>query len=227
MDAKPVLIHVALLTFLLLIVVAVTTSLLQNRESRKETTYQQASPKMVIRENDHFFGNRNASVKIVEYAEPECTYCKRLHPVLLRVVRGNEGKVALVYRHFPLPRHPKSFVEATALECAAEIGGDSSFWAYLEALYKATPSDNKIDLAILPQLARNIGIAEDTFNQCIASDHHKAHVRDDIESGFALDVNSVPQLFVLAPNGKVFVFRSSPSYATLSATVEAALGLAN
>ena len=69
--------------------------------------------------------------------------------------------------------------------------------------------------------------AKEIFNECLTSDRHEARVRDDIESGFVLDVDSVPQLFVTAPNGKVFVFRKSPSYAVLNATVLAALELTN
>ncbi|MDO8589752.1 MAG: thioredoxin domain-containing protein [bacterium] len=199
----------------------------QNDQTTGGAAYRQPELKLSFRENERLLGTATASVKIVEYAEVECIYCKRLHSVLLRVIGESEGKVALVYRHFPLPIHPKSFTEAIALECAAEAGGDSTFFRYLEALYEATPSNNKIDLAILPELARTIGISKEIFNKCLAGDRHKMRVRDDMESGFALDVDSVPQLFVIAPNGKVFVFRNSPSYAVLNATIIAALGLTN
>ena len=216
-----------IIVLLALALVAVSAMLLQSNRNREKSVYQQIGPKILFRENEHLFGKPAASVKIVEYVEAECPYCKKLHPVLLRIVEEGEGKVALVYRHFPLTIHPKSFIEAVALECAAEAGGNASFWSYLEALYEATPSNDKIDLAILPELAQTVGISKEIFNDCLASDRHKARVLDDIESGFALDVDSVPQLFVTAPNGKVFVFRNSPSYAVLNATVLAALELTN
>lgn len=212
-------------TILALVFIGIALILLKNNRNSGEVIYQQAEPKILLRVDEHFLGEPTAPVKIIEYAEGECIYCNRLHPTLLRIVEEGKGKVALVYRHFPLPIHPKSFTEAVALECAAEAGGDIAFFRYLETLYAATPSNNKIDLAILPELARKIGISQEEFSECLASDLHKERVRDDIESGFALDVDSVPQLFVVAPNGKVFVFRNSPSYALLNATVVAALQL--
>ncbi len=218
---------VSVIVVLALALIVAFAILLRDSRNRGEGMYQRAGLKVPLRDNEHLWGVPTAPVKIVEYAEAECIYCKRLHPVLLRIVDENKGNVALVYRHFPLSIHTKSFNEAIALECATEAGGSSSFWSYLETLYEATPSNNKIDLAVLPELAQTVGIPKEVFNECLTSNRHEARVRDDIESGFMLDVDSVPQLFVTAPNGKVFVFRKSPSYAVLNATVLGALELTN
>ncbi len=179
---------------------------------------------VVIEAADHFLGGRSAPVKIVEYAEGECIYCKRLHPTLLRVVEESEGQVALVFRHFPLTTHPKSFTEAVALECVAEEKGDEGFFLYLEKLYEATPSNNNIDLAVLPRLSKEIGIEEGKFAGCLASDRYRARILSDIETGIGLNVDSVPHLIIVAPSGKEFVFSKSPSYAALRAVIETALG---
>ena len=145
--------------FLALALIVASAILLRNSRNREEDAYQRAELKVLLRENEHLLGVATAPVKIVEYAEAECVYCKRLHPVLLRVVDENDGNVALVYRHFPLSIHPKSFNEAIALECAAEAGGNSFFWSYLETLYEATPSNNKIDLAIVEHAKKKHGLA--------------------------------------------------------------------
>lgn len=172
---------------------------------------------------DHILGNRSASVKIVEYAEVECQYCKKLQPTLLRILSEYDGRVAFVYRHFPLTIHPKSFNQATALECVAESKGDSGFFEYLDKLYEATPSNNNIDLAVLPRLALGMGIQEAGFMECLNSDRYGKRILHDIEIGMGLNVDSVPHLIILAPNGKQFVFGKSPSYSALRAVVETAL----
>ena len=178
---------------------------------------------VILGEQDHFLGSRSAPVNIVEYAEAECSFCKKLHPILLRVLSENEGKVSLVFRHFPLTLHPKSFTEAVALECVAEEKGDEAFFLYVDKLYEATPSNNNINLAILPGLAGELGIQEETFSECLASDRFRARILRDVESGIGLNVDSVPHLIVVAPNGKEFVFSKSPSYAAFNAVVETAL----
>src|SRR3989344_7093206 len=75
---------------------------------------------------DHILGNPNADVIIVEYSDTECPFCKSFHTTLKRVMSeyGNSGKVAWVYRHFPIDQlHSKARKEAEAMECANELGG--------------------------------------------------------------------------------------------------------
>lgn len=188
-----------------------------------ERTKTQDGGTVIVEATDHFVGDRSAPVKIVEYAEVECPYCKKLQPILLRVMNEYDGKVSFVYRHFPLTIHPKSFTEATALECVAEEKGDEGFFIYLEKLYAASPSNNNIDLAVLPRLAKEMGIQEETFSKCLASDRYRERILRDVETGIGLNVDSVPHLIVIAPNGKEFVFSRSPSYAALKAVIETAL----
>ncbi len=84
-----------------------------------------------ITSKDHIRGNPDAPVKIVEYSDTECPFCKRFHTTMKEVMDeyGKDGKVAWVYRHFPLDQlHSKARKEAVALECANEQGGNDKFW---------------------------------------------------------------------------------------------------
>ena len=74
---------------------------------------------------DHLRGAREAPVKLIEFGDTECPLCKRFHPTLKRIVDEYPGKVAWVFRHFPIVEiHPKAPKEAEATECAAELGGE-------------------------------------------------------------------------------------------------------
>src|SRR6267378_4192816 len=50
-------------------------------------------------------GPENAPVTIVEFSDFQCPYCGREIPVVDRVMKEYEGKVRLVFRHFPLDFH--------------------------------------------------------------------------------------------------------------------------
>ncbi len=105
-----------------------------------------------VTEKDHVFGNRGAELMIVEYSDPECPFCKRFHETMAQVMSeyGKQGKVAWVYRHFPLDAiHSKARKEAEAMECAGELGGNDKFWAYLNKLMEITPSNNQFDASLL------------------------------------------------------------------------------
>ena len=107
-----------------------------------------AKPIRGVQPDDHIRGNANAQVVIVEYSDPECPFCKQFQTTLQQIMAnfGANGKVAWVYRHFPIPQlHPKGPKEAEALECAAAQGGNDMFWKYTDAIYAKTSSNNSLD----------------------------------------------------------------------------------
>ena len=84
---------------------------------------------------DHLNGDINASIKIVEYSDIDCPFCKRFHSTLEQVKALYGDKVVWVYRHFPITQlHPDSFNKSHATECVAELGGNDKFWQYLKLL---------------------------------------------------------------------------------------------
>lgn len=99
---------------------------------------------------DHIKGSINAPVKIVEYSDLECPFCKMFHATLQEIISDPEykDKVAWVYRHFPLTQlHSKAPKEAEATECAAEVGGNEGFWKFVDKINEITPANNKLDQA--------------------------------------------------------------------------------
>lgn len=101
-----------------------------------------------VQDDDHILGNPNADIVIVEYSDTECPFCKQFHTTMHSIIAeyGGDGKVAWVYRHFPIPQlHPKAPKEAEALECAAEQGGNDMFWKYTDKVYETTESNNALD----------------------------------------------------------------------------------
>jgi len=81
---------------------------------------------------------------------------------------GNDGQVAWVYRQFPIAGlHPKAHKESEATECANKLGGNTKFWEYLNKMIEITPSNNGLDAAKLPEIAKEIGLDVDAFNTCL------------------------------------------------------------
>lgn len=90
--------------------------------------------KQEIADDDHILGNiATAQATIIEYSDIDCPYCKKLQPTLQQLV--NEGKIAWVYRHSPIPQlHPYAHVKAIATECVTQLAGKDAFWKYLDVL---------------------------------------------------------------------------------------------
>lgn len=156
-----------------------------------------------IGRDEHILGNPNAKVVIVEYSDTECPFCKMFHSTMHQAIQQKGNDVAWVYRHYPIAQlHPKAFHEAEATECAWEQGGNETFWKYTDELYARTESNNKLDVAELPKIAKDIGLDVPSFNNCLASGKYTAKVQSDLDNGSEIGVNGTPSSFILK-NGKV------------------------
>ncbi len=177
-----------------------------------------------ISEDDHILGDINAPVKIVEFSDLECPFCKRFHPTMQRVVREYDGKVAWVYRHFPLDNlHSKARIEAEATECAAELGGNTAFWAYTDRLFEVTPSNNGLDEGDLPKIADYIGLDTQKFQKCLDSGKYKDHVSYDYEDATNSGGQGTPYSIVIAANGKKSVIPGALPFEAVKEIVDKAL----
>lgn len=180
-----------------------------------------------ISSGDHIRGNPNAPVKIVEYSDMECPFCKRFHSTMQQAMDeyGKDGRVAWVYRHFPLDSiHSKARTEAIATECASELGGNDAFWKFIDRFFELTPSNNQTDIQkTLPQIIGEIELDEAKFNSCLASKKYDKHIQDDLGNATATGGNGTPWSIVVTANGKKFPLSGAQPYEAVKQLIELAL----
>lgn len=154
-----------------------------------ETPTEQVKVKPVD-DKDHIMGSRDAEITIVEYSDFECPYCANFHKTMDQVMAEykESGKVAWVYRHFPLDQiHPDARPASEASECVNELGGQDAFWNYSKLLFADAPSSLSSDNLV--KNAVSLGIDEGAFNSCVSEGRYKAQVEEDYQSGLELAKN--------------------------------------
>lgn len=172
------------------------------------TTKQEATLNAApVTNADHILGNPKAPVVIVEYSDLECPACKYFQGTMNKVMEtyGKDGKVAWVFRHFPLYKsgegyaalHPKAGKEAEATECAGEIGGNDAFFKMVDKIYSVTPSNNGLDLSTLPALAKSIGVDETKFKACLDSNKYAAKIEESYNAAVKAGVTATPSYVVV------------------------------
>ncbi len=174
---------------------------------------------------DHILGNPRAKVIIVEYSDTECPFCKNFHVTMNKIMGeyGEGGKVAWVYRHFPLAFHTKAPKEAEATECAAKLGGNTKFWEYTNRLFEITPANDKLDLAELPKIAKTVGLDVVAFEKCLESGEMKAIVDAGIASGTKAGVRGTPHSLILVNKKVIGTIDGAQPYEAVKAAIESAL----
>lgn len=155
---------------------------------------------LAIRSDDHIRGNVNADVVLLEWSDLECPFCKRHHESMQQIMKDYEGKVAWVYRYYPLDFHTYSKKESEAAECANEIAGADGFWNFVDTVFKVSSGNNFLDRAQLNPIAKTAGIDAAKFSACLDSGRMAARVQKDIESGVRAGVQGTP--FTVAFNKK-------------------------
>lgn len=97
-----------------------------------------SSPHSVAHSGPWIYGPAKARFTVTEYADLECPYCRDYFPELKVWIEATPN-VNWRWHNLPLSIHePAASQEAILAECAGLRGGNSSFWATVEAIYQQT-----------------------------------------------------------------------------------------
>ena len=202
----------------------------QQQQAEEQKLRESAGAVKPVDGQDHIRGNPDAPVKVIVFSDFECPFCKSFHPTMKQVMDeyGKDGKVAWVFRHFPLDElHSKARKEAQAAECANELGGNKAFWAYADRLFEVAPSNNRLDLAVLPQIAGEVELDRTKFATCLEGDarggKYAAHIEANYQDATASGGTGTPFTVVIGPKGQTFPISGAMPYAAVKSIIDTAL----
>ena len=168
-----------------------------------------------ITDDDHIFGDRDASIKIVEYSDFGCSFCKAVHPTLKQLVADYGGDVAWVYRHFPVLGTNDA---AEASECVAELGGNDAFWSFADYIF-----DNQataLNAASYEQQAQNLGINLSSFQECVSSGKYAQKIQDHMDGGIASGVTGTPGNIIIGSDGSTYFISGAQPISAFESTID-------
>lgn len=150
----------------------------------------------VSADDDPSIGPIDAPITIVEFSDFQCPYCRKSVALLQELRRLYGDRIRLIYRDYPGPNHPYARKAAEAAQCAYEQG---KFWEYHDLLFDRQTAGEGWDFL---QLAKELGLREDTFAGCLHSDRFGEEVAKDLQDGIKLGIASTPTFFI---NGRPLV----------------------
>jgi protein-disulfide isomerase len=135
-------------------------------------------------------GPDNATVTIVEFSDFQCPYCGRVVPTVEKLMKDYDGKVRLVFRHFPLSFHPFAAKAAEAAACAADQG---KFWQMHDKMFG---NQQKLAVEDLKSFAKDVGLDQGKFDKCLDSGEKAPLVSADEKDGEQAGVSATPAFFI-------------------------------
>lgn len=159
-------------------------------------------PSVVKQVSGRVAGNPDAPVKIIEFADFQCPYCKQFHDTTGKQLFEqyvNQGTVSFQFVSFAFIG-PESLQAAQAAECAADQG---RFWDYHDLLYLRQGQENSgvFSSANLKKFAQELkqpfpNFDTGKFDQCLDSGQKAAVVDEQVKQARTAGVKSTPSFLV-------------------------------
>lgn len=143
-----------------------------------------------IAEDDPVFGEADAPITIVQFAEYECYYCARAMPTVDRVLEEYDGKVKLVFKDYPLGFHARARPAAIAAHCAGE---QDKYWDMNHLLLGNQQALADSDFVAH---AETLSLDIDAFNSCLTSGRFEEGIDADMATAESVGVSATPTFFV-------------------------------
>ncbi|MFO0679666.1 MAG: thioredoxin domain-containing protein [Polyangiaceae bacterium] len=149
--------------------------------------------------NSPIKGKVDAPVTMIVFSDFQCPYCKRVEEQLKKVETTYGDKVRMVWKHEPLPFHPRAVPAAIVAEEARNQKGDKGFWAAHDKLFEIQP---KLDDADLEGAAKDIGLDVGKVKEALKSQKYKKLIDADAELADDVQASGTPHFFI---NGRRLV----------------------
>lgn len=135
-------------------------------------------------------GDPDAKLAVIEFSDFQCPFCGRVVPTLQQIQQEYGDKVRIVFKHLPLPMHPKAPAAHAAAEAAHRQG---KFWEMHDKIFadQASMSPDKYQ-----QYARDLGLDIAKFDRDTADAGVKQRIDADAAEATRMGVTGTPAFFV-------------------------------
>ena len=138
-------------------------------------------------------GNPAAPVTMIMFADYQCPFCVRAEATVEKLAAEYGDKLRVVFKHNPLPFHPRAEPAAElALEARAQKG-DAGFWKVSDLIWLQKGS---LDDQALEMVAAAAGLNVPAVSKAIQSHKHKAQIDQDIDLSDEVQASGTPHFFI-------------------------------
>ncbi len=148
-----------------------------------------------ITDNDIKIGPDDAKVKIIEFSDFQCPYCKMFQETVDKILSEYGNDVQLVFKNLPLESiHPRARAAALAGECANEQG---KFLDYSKKLFDNQKTWTKTDNnRYFINYATQLGLNTKQFEKCLKDEKYNDKIDESLALAKEFGISGTPALFI-------------------------------
>ncbi|MDR2541207.1 MAG: thioredoxin domain-containing protein [Candidatus Peribacteria bacterium] len=135
-------------------------------------------------------GDENADITIIEFADANCSYCKRQigQDKTVQTILASYPNVNLIYKNMPVLG---SINEAQIIECFGE-NNPSKYYDFIDAVYS-----NNAGLENLYTIATSLGADAEAIKSCLGKGTYKAAVDAQMAEGQSFGITGTPSSVII------------------------------
>jgi protein-disulfide isomerase len=148
-----------------------------------------------VSENDIKIGLSDSKVKVIEFIDFQCPYCKIFQMETVdKLLKEYKDRILFVFKNLPLDFHPQAQNAALAGECAAEQG---KFVEYAGKLFSAQDDWGKSEnTQKFKTYALQLGLNGRQFNGCLDSKKYADKIEKDKQEARNFGITGTPAIFI-------------------------------
>ncbi len=137
---------------------------------------------------------------------------------------GSTGKVAWVYRHFPIAElHPNAPLLAEAAECVGAEGGNAAFWKFIDNVFAEAPGNDLFPMDRIDMVIQRSGVTLSNVKACMAEGVYRKRVQDQFDEAITAGGEGTPHNILVTATGRTIPVPGSQPYATLQSLIDTLL----
>lgn len=166
--------------------------------------FDKAAVRSLALENTPVKGPDNAPIRVVEFSDFLCPYCRSLAGAFANYVPHAANRVAVYFKNYPLEQTCNPSLPNTVHQgaCNVALGGicaqeQGRFWPYHDKVFGSQLTNPQAD--DVAKLAAGAGLDAGAFEACFSSQKAKDRLAAEIQEGVRSGVKATPTIYV---NGK-------------------------
>jgi protein-disulfide isomerase len=174
------------------------------KEGLSADEVQQAVVKKYIQDHVHYEfdlskspskGDASARVTLVEFADFQCAHCAKLSKVMQQLTTEMGASVYVVFKQFPMTRHPFAHYAARASLAAHRQG---QFWGFHDLLFR---HQFELSQTMVDEFAKKLGLDMKRYTADRESPETYAQIERDRKEAIAAGLRATPTLYI---DGKLY-----------------------
>lgn len=138
-------------------------------------------------------GNVAAPVTMIMFSDYQCPFCVRAAATVEKLTVEYGDKLRVVFKHNPLPFHPRAEPAAELTLEARAQKGDAGFWKVNDLLWA---QNGKLDDQMLEMVATAAGLNVPAARKAIQTRKYKAQIEQDQELADDVQASGTPHFFI-------------------------------